>query len=240
MSIWEDKIRSYPAAPECVDAGTLDLECILLDEKHWVIDIKTGKVINLKSYPNGYFNWRPQTARYRAIVGAEKNGVIHLATTEEQFVFFDLSDTFTEDLAFFNALREAWYAHPEKNLKEGHVPSVTEVLKIMGFAPAAWTAVNAMRDKLLELGEQWEPEEWIMTPEQIDEARKWGGRDHSQVAKETGSRIHAVIESWLKNKVEPLNSEPDKVVRAYLNFRSWFDENVLEVLNIERTIYGEK
>ena len=50
----------------------------------------------------------------------------------------------------------AWYAHPEKiaQLKDNHVPSVTEICGLLGFAPASWTAVNAMRDYMAEFLEE--------------------------------------------------------------------------------------
>ena len=68
------------------------------------------------------------------------------------FHAFDFSATYEQDLQFFLALKDAWYKHPEKSakLKNGYVPSVTEILGLLGFAPASWTAVNTMRDYLFE------------------------------------------------------------------------------------------
>jgi len=236
------EIRSYPVVGEFTWAGTFDLELLFKGGKTGLWDIKTGKPVDLAKYPRGYDNWGFQTSGYRSVRGTDLNGIIHISTYDEQFNAFDLSDTYEQDLAFFLALKDAWYKHPAKiaALQEGHVPSCTEILGLLGFAPASWTAVNAMRDKMYELmiDKDLTVMEYSQVQEMVEEARKWGGSGMSRAAMAIGKRIHEVIENWIRNGVEPGKSEPDNIVQAYLNFRDWFDDHVEEVLGVEVTVYG--
>jgi len=245
MGGFSKEIRSYPVVGNYTWAGTFDLELLCKGGKTGLWDIKTGKPVDTTKYPNGYYNWKPQTAAYRSVRCTDLNGIIHVSILDEQFSVFDLSETYDQDLAFFSALKDAWYKHPEKisELKSGFVPSVTEVLGLLGFPPASWTAVNAMKEKAFELAYiYFEKTESPMEPDRfnsiIEEARKWGGSGMSRAAMAVGKRIHEVIEQWIRQGIEPSNSEPDRIVRAYLNFREWFDEHVEKVLGVEITIYG--
>jgi len=246
MGGFSKEIRSYPVVGSYTWAGTFDLELLFKGGKTGLWDIKTGKPVDTTKYPNGYYNWKPQTAAYRSVRGTDLNGIIHVSTLDEQFSVFDLSETYDQDLAFFLALKDAWYKHPEKinELKSGFVPSVTEVLGLLGFAPASWTAVNAMREKFLELMMNFTGQKSgidvtsSQAIEWMEEARKWGGSGMSRAAMAVGKRIHEVIEQWIRQGIEPSNSEPDRIVRAYLNFREWFDEHVEDVLGVEVTVYG--
>ena len=240
--------RMYPPKKDKTHAGTLDLEVKLIDNLIWVPDIKTGKEVDLKKYPLGYDNWATQTAVYRRAVGADMHGVIHLPTNPNpkyNFHFFDLSDHYHDDLIYFDALLHTWYTYPyhskatQKKIADGWVPSVTEVLKFRGFAPAAWTAVNAMRDKAMEMFNDI-PEDGVYDFETIIlKARQWGGREMSQAAMARGTRIHEIIEKYLVAAEYPdPDKEPPEILAAFEAFVEWFDANVKEVIATEKKIYG--
>jgi len=57
----------------------------------------------------GYPEWGYQTSAYRSETPAVKNGVVRLDKETGYPDFYDLSDTYQQDLEIYNCLVELWY-----------------------------------------------------------------------------------------------------------------------------------
>ena len=64
-------------------------------------------------------------------------------------------------------------------------------------------------------------------------------RTVSRKALDIGSRVHGAIEDYLNIGKEPYNPS-DEVLSAFLAFLEWFDENNVQPIQAEKTVYGEK
>lgn len=71
---------------------------------------------------------------------------------------------------------------------------------------------------------------------QLEDARK-NFRDVQQTALDVGSEVHAAIELFLKNRSFP-EIENEQVLNGFSAFLDWFDENKVQVIHTEHTVYG--
>ena len=91
-------------------AGTADWE-VYLDGDLWLIDFKSSKKPKQKK---GYEEWGYQTAAYRPCTDADFNGVLRLDKEDGYPDFYDLSDSYEQDLTTFNCLVDLWFLrHPK-------------------------------------------------------------------------------------------------------------------------------
>jgi len=89
-------------------AGTCDW-VVILNGKKYLVDFKTHNDESKAKLP--YEEVRFQTAAYRATDDSiQGNGVLYLGKTKGLPKWFDLSDTYEQDLKVFNLLTELWYA----------------------------------------------------------------------------------------------------------------------------------
>jgi hypothetical protein len=225
--------RQYrvPAGIRC--AGTVDFIGILHKLNGiYVLDFKTAK--------DDYPEYRLQTAKYRTMYSnddvnlVDGNGIVILDKETGYPRFYDHSDTFESDLEAFNHLLDFWWNRYSDKLKNGHAPSVTEVLKICDKSgPLMWWAVNCMRERAFELYER--KPDWDFHAI-IEDARK-NFRRVSQKALDVGTEVHKSIEIFLKTGKEP-KIDNDQVLAGFLAFLEFNEEYGLEPIEIERVLYG--
>jgi len=72
--------------------------------------------------------------------------------------------------------------------------------------------------------------------EQLNQAR-FNFREVSDEALAVGSAVHAAIEDYLMTGKEP-DTDHTQVVSGFLAFLEWMDENKVEPIAIEETVYG--
>ena len=200
----------------------------------WILDWKSAK--------DDYPEYRMQTAKYREMDGeATRNGIVLLDKETGFPRFVDHSDTYEQDIARFNLLLEYWYLTYSDRLKDGYVPSPTEILGILDKPALIWWAVNCMRDYIFEWAqkEMQEGGQPIFI-EQVfsitEEARK-NFRSVSQKALDIGSAVHDLIPAYLLSGIEP-KIEQEAILSAFIAFLEFKDEYGLEPIDLEKTIYG--
>ena len=71
-----------------------------------------------------------------------------------------------------------------------------------------------------------------MIPEAKKNFRKVSGKELAR-----GSKVHSLIESYLRTGIEP-NIEDENVLAAFLAFLEFKDEYGVEPIEIEKTLYG--
>jgi len=222
-------------------AGTLDYKGYLrkLGNDIWILDWKSAK--------DDYPEYRMQTAKYREMDGeATRNGIVLLDKETGFPKFIDHSDTYEQDIARFNLLLDYWYLTYKDNLKDGHVPSPTEVLGILDKPALIWWAVNCMRDYLFDgINERQsshpdnEIDDLLFSSEElfglIEDARK-NFRKVSQKALDIGSTIHDLIPAYLNSGIEP-KIEQEAILSAFIAFLEFKEEYGLEPIDLEKTVY---
>jgi len=222
-------------------AGTLDFKGYLRNvlnipdfpnpnpDDKWVLDWKAAK--------DDYPEYRMQTAKYREMDGeATRNGIVLLDKETGFPRFIDHSDTYEQDIERFNLLLEYWYLTYSDRLKDGYVPSPTEVLGILDKPALIWWAVNCYRDYLFE---QWKDLGMLINHETfcgwVEDGRK-NFRQVSQKALDIGSTIHDLIPAYLMSGVEP-KIEQEAILSAFIAFLEFKEEYGLEPIDLEKTVY---
>lgn len=223
-------VRQYRAPDGTRCAGTRDIRAYLKKLNGiWDLDFKTSK--------DDYPEYRLQTAKYRSMQpGADGNGIVILDKETGYPRFVDHSETYEQDLAAFNHLLDFWWNRYGHKIKPGHVPSVTEVLKVLDKSgPLMWWAVNCMRDYLFEMIGTGR----TITTSDVEEARR-NFRKVSQKALDVGTEVHAAIEQYLKTGKESkvVCIENEQVVAGFVAFLEFEEEYGLEPIEIERVLYG--
>jgi len=236
-------------------AGTLDYKGYLrkLGDDIWILDWKSAK--------DDYPEYRMQTAKYREMDGeATRNGIVLLDKETGFPRFIDHSDTYEQDIERFNLLLEYWYLTYSDRLKDGYVPSPTEVLGILDKPALIWWAVNCYRDYMFEESPKIEETVWIenkayprdengmptcyitdkvIFPSKlhplIEDGRK-NFRQVSQKALDIGSAIHDLIPAYLMSGVEP-KIEQEAILSAFIAFLEFKEEYGLEPIDLEKTVY---
>ena len=228
--------RQYKAPMDFVRvAGTVDCIATLKKfNKIYVLDFKTAK--------DDYPEYRLQGAKYREMWGdgAQGNGIVILDKETGYPRFHDHSDTYPQDARAFNHLLDFWHNRYSDKLKKGHVPSVTEVLKICDKSgPLMWWAVNCMRDYLFEKIDNYGNETDMLKTDLIplvEEARK-NFRSVSQKALDVGTEDHTAIEKYLKTGKEP-KIDNEQALAGFMAFLEFEEEYGLEPIEIEKVLYG--
>ena len=213
-------------------AGTTDLVA-KMDNEIWLLDWKTGK----KPKPKiGYKEWGLQTASYRNADGRPtRNGVIHLDKETGGFTFYDYSDTYEQDIVGFKLLAHFWHnRHPDKD----GLPSSTTITGLLDKSgPLTHWAANCACDFIIERIDESIP--YKDTLGIIELARK-NFRSVSQKAMNIGSMVHEAIEIYLKEGIEPPKNTRDEVLAGFVAFLEFAEEHTLEVLDIEKIVYGKE
>jgi len=226
-------------------AGTLDFKGYLRNvlnipdfpnpnpDDIWVLDWKSAK--------DDYPEYRMQTAKYREMDGeATRNGIVLLDKETGFPRFIDHSDTYEQDIERFNLLLEYWYLTYSDRLKDGYVPSPTEVLGILDKPALIWWAVNCFRDYLFEKipSLPWDDKSAANNAIYglVEEARK-NFRQVSQKALDIGSAIHDLIPAYLLSGIEP-KIEQEAILSAFIAFLEFKEEYGLEPIDLEKTVYG--
>jgi len=250
--------RLYKGNGKAKYAGTTDLICYFGDKhRKYIIDFKTGGELKNDAKKVGYPEWPLQTAAYRMPAVCEGNGVVHLNKETGEMTWFDYSDTYLSDFSAFCSLCEFWHNRNYQLLDKG-IPSVTTITGILDKSgPLTWWAVNSMRDYIYEkLGElvvftyeihdlsegDWIEIECIEKDEVIPiiEAGRKNFRSVSKKATDIGTMVHEAIEQWFKSegKIEPPKNSPDEVIAGFVAFLEWVEQNKVEMIAIEKIVYG--
>ena len=222
-------------------AGTCDLKC-QMDSKYYLVDFKTGKTPKPK---RGYPEWAMQTAAYRATdPDMEGNGVVHLSKETGEMKWYDLSDTYENDLEGFLYLLQFWYNRRPKHPPD-KLPSVTTVLGLLDKPALLYWSAGCVADyideNLKELFTEHEGRGFVDMPEIwaiIEQSRKsW--RKVSKKAMAIGTLTHEAIELYLKDGIEPPKNSPDEVQTAFIAFLDWMDVHEVEPIKTEQVVYGK-
>lgn len=65
-------------------------------------------------------------------------------------------------------------------------------------------------------------------------------RRKTEEAAATGTLVHAAVENYIKNRVEPPNDLPEPVLKGYSAFKQWIAENEVEFVHSEKPVYSKK
>lgn len=127
-----------------------------------------------------------------------------------------------------------------KTGKKDIYPSVTEIISDCTNSSGALTQWSANMCKLW-IEENACPviddESWYVNLEDLDNMR-FHFREVSQKALDIGSEVHDAIEWYLKYERIP-TFKTEAAQNAFKAFHSWKEENKLQPLRLEQTVYGD-
>jgi hypothetical protein len=125
-------------------------------------------------------------------------------------------------------------------------PSVTTITGVLDKPGLVYWSAGCVADYIIEyvdneLKVQAEKNKWFVPVDNLLSAVEKSRKEFRNVSKKAmgiGSQTHDAIEQYLKTGNEPYNP-PDQVLAAFLAFLEWKDENNLQVIETEKTVYAD-